>query len=197
MLRYFLWMGRLSGRAQWMIILGGYFGYQGLRKVAASNPTLSPWVTPLLIAYIVFALMSWISCRCSTCSSGCTPSASTRCPRSRRRRRTGWELHSAGAGLSRGLAGIRAKDASFGAICFGLLLLPLTCVFRCPKGWPRKLMAGYTAVLICTLAPFVVADAFRIRYPSTLAPLVWNFFSWGCFLSGFIGNGLMQVVPRR
>lgn len=61
MLRYFLWMGRLSSTAQWMIILGGYFGYQGLLRLAKEYPKLAPWIIPILIAYVIFALMTWIA----------------------------------------------------------------------------------------------------------------------------------------
>src|SRR5436190_437945 len=51
MLRYFFWMSRLSGRVQWMVILGGYFGNQVLRAMSRSNPALQPWVLPVQIAY--------------------------------------------------------------------------------------------------------------------------------------------------
>src|SRR5262249_45363590 len=60
-LRYFLWMGRLSSQVQWAIVLGGFFGYQLLAGVARRNPNLSPWLVPILVAYAVFALMTWIA----------------------------------------------------------------------------------------------------------------------------------------
>ncbi len=59
MLAYFLWMSRLSQRARWGVVLGGYFGYQLARSLASSNPSLSPWLMPIIIAYIVFALLTW------------------------------------------------------------------------------------------------------------------------------------------
>src|ERR1051325_5957971 len=42
MLKYFFWMSRLSSRAQWAIILGGYFGNRLLAGIAAANPELAP-----------------------------------------------------------------------------------------------------------------------------------------------------------
>src|SRR5262249_11867800 len=56
-LRYFLWMARLSGKAQWAIIIGGYIGYRALGALAEKQPDLSPWVRPIMVAYIVFAVM--------------------------------------------------------------------------------------------------------------------------------------------
>src|SRR6185436_9021657 len=54
MLKYFLWMARLSRGARWGIILGGYFGIQLLASMARSNPAIAPWILPLRILYITF-----------------------------------------------------------------------------------------------------------------------------------------------
>src|SRR6266851_1639615 len=61
MLRYFLWMGRLGRTVQWAIILGGYFGYRILYDLKEKNPALSPWINPLLVAYFIFAIMTWLA----------------------------------------------------------------------------------------------------------------------------------------
>ena len=61
MLKYFLWMARFSRRGQWGIVLGGYFGYRILGAIASNNPGLAPWVLPLQILYIAFALMTWLA----------------------------------------------------------------------------------------------------------------------------------------
>ncbi len=60
-LAYFLFMGRLSPRARWAVIVGGYFGYQLLRQAAKTNPTVDAIATPLIIAYIVFAIGTMVS----------------------------------------------------------------------------------------------------------------------------------------
>src|SRR5690606_32575690 len=61
MLRYFLWMQGLSPGARWGIILGGYFGSRMLNGLAKANPALAPWVFPILLLYIVFAVMTWLA----------------------------------------------------------------------------------------------------------------------------------------
>ena len=61
LLVYFLWMQRLSGRARWVVVLGFYFGYQLLRGAAAANPALQPYVAPILVAYLIFVVLTWVA----------------------------------------------------------------------------------------------------------------------------------------
>jgi tetratricopeptide (TPR) repeat protein len=60
-LRYFLFMSRLRGQAQWAILVGGYIGYRVISSVSHSNPKLAPFLTPLIAAYLVFALGTIVS----------------------------------------------------------------------------------------------------------------------------------------
>lgn len=61
MLRYFLFMSRLSSRAQWAIILAGYFGFRAIRAWARAYPELAPYLWPLLGAFIAFAVSTWLA----------------------------------------------------------------------------------------------------------------------------------------
>jgi tetratricopeptide (TPR) repeat protein len=58
-LRYFFWMSRLSGRAQWGVIIGLFVGMRLVRGVAQTNPVLNPFLTPLLFLYLAFVYLSW------------------------------------------------------------------------------------------------------------------------------------------
>lgn len=60
MLNWFLWMSRLSSRAQWFVLLGGYFAYRALAGLTKAQPELKPYVMPFMIAYSLFALMTWL-----------------------------------------------------------------------------------------------------------------------------------------
>lgn len=60
LLKYFLFMGKLSERNQWVVIIGLYVGMRFLRTISESNPKLQPFIAPLLVAYMVFALATWI-----------------------------------------------------------------------------------------------------------------------------------------
>src|SRR5919108_730270 len=44
-----------------MVIIGFFFAARALRAFARQNPEWSPVVTPLLVAYLLFALASWIA----------------------------------------------------------------------------------------------------------------------------------------
>ena len=61
MLIWFFWMARLPPRTQWAVVIGGYLGFQFLRQAVQDHPDWSVWITPLIIAYVVFGLMTWIA----------------------------------------------------------------------------------------------------------------------------------------
>ncbi|MBM3797237.1 MAG: tetratricopeptide repeat protein [Acidobacteria bacterium] len=59
MFRWQLWMSTLKNEYSWAVLLGLYFGQRLLRALANSYPALAPFVTPLLILYFLFALLTW------------------------------------------------------------------------------------------------------------------------------------------
>jgi tetratricopeptide (TPR) repeat protein len=194
MLRYFLWMSRLSGRAQWLIILGGFFGYRFLSRVARENPEVAPWVNPVLIAYIAFALMTWIA----------VPLFNLLLRFSRDGRHaltredvvaTNWVGGLLLPALVCFAVWLPTENlfALFGMIYFGLLLPPVAAVFQCRAGWPRRWMTVY-AVALALLGVACVPMAL-LQMPGFLIAV--QAFLWGSFLSGFVANGLMAVIPRR
>lgn len=61
LLSFFLWMSRLSPRVQIGVLVGGYLAYLGLRYASANVPAIWPVALPLIVAYIVFAIMTWVA----------------------------------------------------------------------------------------------------------------------------------------
>jgi tetratricopeptide (TPR) repeat protein len=59
-LKYAFWIGNMKGKAQWGILLGFYVGSRVLKSIAASNPTLKPFIMPVVFLYILFAISTWI-----------------------------------------------------------------------------------------------------------------------------------------
>ncbi|HQE93188.1 MAG TPA: tetratricopeptide repeat protein [Anaerolineae bacterium] len=59
MLRYFLWMSRLSGGARWGLILGVYFLNRAASALTTIYPGLALIFLPLNILYILFVFLSW------------------------------------------------------------------------------------------------------------------------------------------
>ena len=149
MLKYFFWMSRFSRRGQWTIILIGYFGNRVLGQVSASNPSLAPWLLPLRILYITFALMTWLAYPLFNLML-----------RLNRFGRLALSHEQTVASNWFGLCLFLALVALAGclwqgfespwvlvALVFGLLLLPVSAVFRCPVGWARNIMATLTVSL--------------------------------------------------
>jgi lipoprotein NlpI len=194
MLRYFLFMGRLSSRAQWGIIIGGYFAYRVLGQIGDANPEWRPWIKPLLVAYIAFALMSWIA----------YPLFNVMLRLHKFGRHALSDDQRKGANLTLLLA-VPALAflawwlptdnplAFLGLIYFGILMLPASAVYNCDSGWPRTAMALYTLAMAC-LIPASIAFAQTNR---DLAVFCFRAHLWGGFLSAFVANALVGAHAKR
>lgn len=59
-LRYAFWIGNLSAKYQWGVILGLYVGTRALNALAESNPALEPFLFPVIIMLTIFAFSTWV-----------------------------------------------------------------------------------------------------------------------------------------
>lgn len=59
-LQYAFWMGNLTQRYQWAVIIGFYFGVRILRIVAKNNEALQPYLIPLIILLGIIAFSTWV-----------------------------------------------------------------------------------------------------------------------------------------
>jgi tetratricopeptide (TPR) repeat protein len=59
-LRYAFWMGNLTAKYQWGVIIGFYLAIRVLRGIANSNPNLQPFLTPVIVILGLFAFSTWI-----------------------------------------------------------------------------------------------------------------------------------------
>lgn len=190
MLRYFLWMSRLSGRAQWVVVMAGYFGNQFLRRTAAANPKLAPYITPITYAYLVFAVMTWIAAPLFNLFLRLHPFGKHALS-DEQKRASNWIGACLGLAVASFIGWLIFRDplASLLALYFGLLLLPLSGVFSCQPGWPRLVMAVVTAAL-------AALPILAVAVPGDGMPF-FTAFGIGIFFSGFLANGLSQVQPRH
>lgn len=161
MLKYFLWMSRFSQRGQWAIILGAYFGNRLLGALAASNPELAPWILPVRILYVCFAMMTWMASPFFNLLLRMNPFGRLVLSREETIASTWF-----GACLLAALIGLAAsilndfKDPWLTMLMvFGFLLFPVSTVYRCPSGWPRRIMAGVTILLAVSGMTAVVLTA--------------------------------------
>lgn len=61
LLRFFMWFGRLPTRTRTIVLVGGFLGYNALRRTAAVQPGLRPFILPVLIVYLVFVALTWLA----------------------------------------------------------------------------------------------------------------------------------------
>ena len=198
MLRYFLWMSKFSSRAQWFIILGAYFGNSLLRGLAQANPALAPWIMPLRALYIIFALLTWLAypiftllLRLNKFGRMVLSEEETKA--------SNWFGNCLMLALLC-FCGCLIKGFNtpwvVATICPGLLLLPLSGVFRCPEGWLRRTMAGLTiAAALCGLAG-VIQEFMTWDHPLPGNPWL-TFFTILIAASTIAFNFLVTQRPKR
>lgn len=59
-LKYAFWIGNLTAKYQWGVIIGFYLGMRALNMIAEANKSLQPFLTPLIIMLTLFAFSTWI-----------------------------------------------------------------------------------------------------------------------------------------
>ncbi|MDH5588870.1 MAG: tetratricopeptide repeat protein [Gemmatimonadota bacterium] len=203
MLRYFLWMGKLSGEAGWAVIIGGWVGYRLLRNVARARPELAPWIMPILVIYVVFALLTWLAGPFFNLTLFLHPLGRHALTDDQRAQATMVGGTLTLALVSAGLELAWPGEASFVflALAFGLLSLPLSAVHVCEPGWPRRAMTTIAA----TLAVFGVTGSVvmgMVRPPEdsgleTLGLAAFVLFVVGTLISQWVANWLMHQEPER
>jgi tetratricopeptide (TPR) repeat protein len=147
MLRYFLWIRRLSGRAQWGVLLGLVIA----RKVLSSDaipPALAPLSTALFWCLVFFVFLTWTADPLFNLLLRLN-----RMGRLALSREQIWASNCVGVCLFLALAALVgwavSADIRFGlaALMIGCLVIPVAGTFKCAYGWPRLLMALCTLLL--------------------------------------------------
>ena len=195
MLKYFLYMSRLSRQAQWGIIVGGYIGIQMLSQTADKNPAIKPYAMPVLIAYYVFAYMTWLA--------GPLFNLMLRLDRFGRyalsrdqRVSSNWVGLCLLGGIALAAIGFSKHDSRFYllAVTAAVLSIPLSAIFSCLPGWPRWSMAGYAGLMALLTATIgVTVFVFPTVDPTTLM----DTYVIGLIATSFVANGLSAASVRK
>jgi tetratricopeptide (TPR) repeat protein len=206
-LRYFLWMSRLGRGAQWGLVIGGFVGQRLLVSLSRSNPALRPFVLPIIVAYLLFVLLSWLADPMFNLMLRLN-----RFGRYALDRRQIWAsnvlaalLLSAVTLTTIAILSDRAVNWLIAAGVLVALTLPATACFRMPQGWPTLVMTAGTATLalvgLGAVAFSVAADSATnldeaTRHSRTFSTLI-QFFFYGLLASQFGANYLATVRPQR
>lgn len=197
MLRYFLWMQKLSPGARWGIVLGGYFGNRLLSALAKANPALKPFTTPLLVIYLVFAISTWLAHPVFNLFLFLHPFGKHALD-DKQRAQARW----VGVTIALALASLTGWMVTgwneawlTPALVFGLLTMPLAAVHHCCEGWPRWAMAGIVGLLGLAGGAAIAQDMMPSGEQS--AGAAFGLFVLGMFLSQWVANWLMGQRPAR
>jgi tetratricopeptide (TPR) repeat protein len=205
LLRYFLWMGKLSEKAQWVVIIGLLVGRRVLQQVAKHFPESRPFVIPAIVALLLFFYMTWVS--------GPLFNLTLRLNRfgwyaltNDQRRASLWvglsyllALVSGLAALALWLAGSPLAGACLMGVVFGMIVvIPISATYQAPTGWPRVLTASLTVALaligLGSIGLEVLSELFD--WGGWASPLVLPaalIFLIGCGLSTWLGVILPKV----
>lgn len=188
---------------------GGYFGMRILDGFGDRNPEWEPWLLPVKIAYLVFAVMTWIADPLFNLLLRLN-----RFGRLALSREQVVASNWLGGCLLISLAMLAAylatgnPAASWGAFGFGVLALPVSVVFRCQRGRPRWLMSLYTAAMallilgkfvplfIATLTPDAVWPEGLLQAAMGLVRFCQEAFLWSVVGSFWVANILIAMRPK-
>jgi len=59
-LKYAFWMGNLTAKYQWGVIIGFYLGFRALKTIARNNEALQPFLIPFIILLALIAFSTWV-----------------------------------------------------------------------------------------------------------------------------------------
>ncbi len=205
LLRYFLWMSRLSSGAQWGIVFAGYIGARMLTGFEQSNPDLAPYTLPLRVVYISFVFLTWTAqplfnllLRLDKFGRMALSEEQIRA--------SNWIGAVVGLGLV-ALATCLVKGFEgppmFGLMAAAGLVIPMAAMFNCPEGWPRRAMGVFTMLMIvCGLAmfggSFIPKDSTGVlEVARALSVVLTMVFLVGAIAGPWVGNLLAASRPRK
>ena len=197
LLRFFLWMSTLSGRARWVILGAIFFGPRILEEVGASNPWAVPILRPLSLLIVGFAVLTWVADPLFNLLLRVNKFGRYALSRDQTVA-SNWVLGMLlGAVIAPsailavfGRAAPRAATelAVIAFAYFALLILPISATFRVRRGWERVVMGTYTAGLaVIGLYPFAMLFGIVARQPGSI----------NMFLFGLIGSTWLAALLAR
>ncbi len=192
--KFYSMMGRLASGAQWILILGLFFGMRALRSLADAYPQLEPFVTPISACYLVFCLLSWILNPFFNTFLRFHPFGKYLLSNKQK-----WASNLiAGLMLIAVVAvGVQAARGDYpSVIVAGLiplfLMLPISLAFDVDRGWPQVVSivcaVGMTLVAMLALLLLMVGGPWQAPY---------LLFILGTLVLSFVGNMLKSVTVKH
>jgi len=204
--RYFQWMQSLGGRGRWIVIIGAYVIFRLMKTVADTNPALQIWLFPLIIAYVFFALTTWIGQPLIDVTLRFHPFGKLALSGDERAASNWVGGFFLGAVLSVIAALFISSVFWMWMLFFLLMLLPLSLMFNAEKPQPRKMLAFYTfalgacgllGLMLLSIVPAPPEGAKTIPPLRLLAGLMFFAFIIGGVGASWIGNIMRSITWKK
>lgn len=183
MLRGALWMSTLTPRARMGVLVGGY---------------LISRITGLMIVWLLFVLLTWISEPFFNLVLRLDPFGRLALSREQIVESNWIGALLLGTVLSIvGYVVAKQDAAGVSAIVFGLLLIPVAGVFRAPLGWPRTSMSVYAAFTAFLGLISVFTVSLGPNFKNNLNGVFLVMFVLLAVLSGWVANSLATRRVKR
>jgi hypothetical protein len=181
LLRYFLWMSRLNLRTKGLIVVLGWL--------------LAQLLGPLLWLYLLFVFLTWVADPLTTLLLRLDRYG--RLVLSERdinaSNWVGGLLLVALASLSLGLW-LQNPIVLINSLVWAMLIIPVSAIFYCAEGVPRRTMTLYTVILaVIGLSGLTIAI---LQGLGTIASFILLIFLLGAFVSNILANMLLQQQPQ-
>lgn len=201
LLRYFLFMGKLSERNQWVVIIGIYVAMRLLRNLSATNEALRPLLAPLFILYMIFAFATWIGKPLSDLALRLHPLGKLALNDDERRNSNLVGLCLLFALMALGASYLTDQVAFSGnlivlAITLFAMMIPLGGMSSSrPESQPRQWLT-WTAIAMCCIGPLnQLAITFGMAMPGST--LLLTGFAIAIFAYSWIVNYVLSKASQR
>lgn len=192
--KFHSFLGRLGSTYRWAIVIGFWVGMQVLQSLENSYPVLKPLVTPILLLYFTFCMLTWIADPLFDAFLRFHSFGKYLLSRKQK-----WASNLV-AGLLFGSIALMviqlARGEIGGAILVGiipvLLTIPVSICFRVDDGWPLGVAIPFASLIglfaIAAVAMILVDGPWWLAF----APFVV-----GILVCSFGGQVLMGVTVKR
>lgn len=203
MLAFFLKAARWPSHVQWGFMIGGYFFSQQVAAMADQSPNWAGVLWTIFGLYIVFALMTWLSSpmfnlllRFDRFGKHCLADDD--------RAGANWLAMTLGAALLCVIASFTLPDRYFPesfqvlALFTALASVPVSCIHRCEKGWPRYAMIAASVYVLLNGAIRGLPPVWLMELLlNPLGRLVLRFALWIPWSYAFIGSQFLGAYLQR
>lgn len=148
-MKYNFWVANLSGQMQWAFIIGLWLLMKVVNGVAIKNPSLQPFLFPVMALYILFVLSTWVMRPLSNLLLRLNVYGRYALTKEETRSSTFVGIALAISILS-GIALLLTQNQVFGVMALGsfAMMMPLGSMFNPIKRSHRHILMGYTALLV-------------------------------------------------